>query len=47
MILEQVLPHQYRDDIYIDHVVISFDKVKEADKIIINRMLLREIAIVQ
>jgi len=47
LILEQVLPHQYRDDIYIVQVVVSFDKVKEADKVIINRMLLRKIAIAQ
>ena len=47
MILEQVLPHQYRDDIYIDQVVLTHDKVKEVDKVIINRMLLREIAISQ
>ncbi len=43
MILEQVLPHQYRDDIYIDQVITPHDKVTEFDKNIINRMLLREI----
>lgn len=47
MILEQVLPHQYRDDIYIDQVITPYDKVTEFDKNIINRMLLREIAIIQ
>ena len=47
MILERVLPHQYRDDIFIDQVITPHEKVKEVDKIIINRMLLREIAIIQ
>ncbi len=47
MILEQVLPHRWRDDIYIDQVIVPHEKVTEFDKIIINRMLLREIAIVQ
>jgi hypothetical protein len=47
MILEQVLPHQYRDDIYIDQVITPHEKVSTTDKIIVNRMLLREIAISQ
>jgi len=47
MILEQVLPHQYRDDIYIDQVITPHENVKNVDKIIINRMLLREIALIQ
>lgn len=47
MILEQVLPHQYRDDIFIDKVITPHEKIKEIDKIIINRMLLREIALIQ
>ncbi|MFX1454939.1 MAG: hypothetical protein ACFFDB_06150 [Promethearchaeota archaeon] len=42
--LEEVLPHPTRPDIYINQIVTPFDEVKESDKIIINRILLREVA---
>ncbi len=42
--LEEVLPHRFRDDIYINQIVTSHDEVKESDKIIINRILLKEVA---
>jgi len=42
--LEEVLPHRFREDIYINQIVTSYDKVQESDKIIINRILLREVA---
>jgi hypothetical protein len=42
--LEEVLPHRFRDDIYINQIVTLHEDVKESDKIIINRILLREVA---
>ncbi|MFX0082109.1 MAG: hypothetical protein ACFE94_10185 [Candidatus Hodarchaeota archaeon] len=44
MILEEVLPHPTRDDIFINQIVTPNTEVKESDKIIINRILLREVA---
>jgi hypothetical protein len=41
--LEEVLPHPLKDDIYINQIVTSQDEVKESEKIIINRILLREV----
>ncbi|MHA2086893.1 MAG: hypothetical protein ACW972_01365 [Promethearchaeota archaeon] len=42
--LEEVIPHPIRPDIYINQIVTSYDEVKESDKKIINRILLREVA---
>jgi hypothetical protein len=42
--LEEVLSHPFREDIYINQIVTSYDEVKESEKIIINRILLREVA---
>ena len=47
MIIEEVQGHRYRDDIYINEIITPHDKVKEEDKLIINHMLLREIALHQ
>jgi len=44
MILEEVLPHPSRDEIYINQIVTPYNEVKESDKIIINRILLKEVA---
>jgi hypothetical protein len=42
--LEEILSHPFRDDIYINQIVTPYDKVKESEKIIINRILLKEVA---
>ena len=42
--LEEVLPHPTRIDLYIDQIVTSYEEVKESDKKLINRILLKEIA---
>jgi hypothetical protein len=44
MILEQVLPHPYRDDIYINEIITPHKKVSESDKQMVNRLLLKEVA---
>ena len=44
MILEEVLPHPHREDIYIGHIVTPHNEIKESDKIMINRILLTEVA---
>ena len=44
MILEEVLPHPSRDELYINQIVTPHNEVKESDKIIINRILLMEVA---
>ncbi len=42
--LEEVLTHPYREDIYINQIVTSYEDVRESEKIIINRILLKEVA---
>ncbi len=42
--LEEVRPHPFRENIYINFIVTSSSEVPETEKIIINRILLREIA---
>ena len=42
--LEEVLSHPFREDIYINQIVTAQDEVIESEKIIINRILLKEIA---
>jgi hypothetical protein len=44
MLLEQVLPHPLRDDIYINEIITPHDKVPPSDKQMVNRLLLKEIA---
>ena len=44
IMLEEVLPHPTRIDLYIDQIVTSYEEVKESDKKLINRILLKEIA---
>ncbi|MFX0007282.1 MAG: hypothetical protein ACFFA7_10470 [Promethearchaeota archaeon] len=44
MILEKVLPHPYRDDIYINEIITPHNKVTESDKQMVNRLLLEEVA---
>ena len=45
MILEEVPPHPFRDDIYINTVITPYDEVKNSDKMMVKRILLKEIAI--
>ena len=45
MILEEVECHPYRDDIYLNNIITPHDLIKEKDKQIINRILLREIVV--
>ncbi|MFX1278050.1 MAG: hypothetical protein ACFFCI_22470 [Promethearchaeota archaeon] len=44
MILEEVLGHPTRDDIYINQIITPHNEVRESDKNIINRILLKEVA---
>ncbi|MFW9825046.1 MAG: hypothetical protein ACFFE4_19045 [Candidatus Thorarchaeota archaeon] len=44
MILEEVLNHPSREDLYINQIITPHSEVKDSDKIIINRILLREVA---
>jgi hypothetical protein len=41
--LEEVLPHPFKESIYINQIVTPYDEVPESEKIIINRILLREV----
>ena len=45
MILEEVECHPYRDDIFLNNVITPHDLIKEKDKQIINRILLRELVL--
>ncbi|MHA1987028.1 MAG: hypothetical protein ACW98D_10350 [Promethearchaeota archaeon] len=38
------MPHPTRPDLYINQIITSHTEVKESDKIIINRILLKEVA---
>ena len=44
MLLEQVLPHPRRDDIYINEIITPHKKVTQNDKQMIIRLLLKEVA---
>ena len=44
MKLEEVMPHPTNPSLYINRVVTPHDEVKESDKNIINRILLKEVA---
>jgi hypothetical protein len=44
MRLEQVLPHPYRDDLYINEIITPHNQVSQSDKHMVNRLLLKEIA---
>ncbi|MFO7795056.1 MAG: hypothetical protein ACQERB_03625 [Promethearchaeati archaeon] len=39
--------HLYRDDIYINHVIVPHDKVKEHDKLMIKRVLRKELSLAE
>ena len=47
MILEQVKCHPERQDMYIDTIITPHDMIKEKDRIIINRILFEEVAMIQ
>ncbi|MFW9987164.1 MAG: hypothetical protein ACFFC3_00750 [Candidatus Odinarchaeota archaeon] len=38
------MPHPIRDDIYINQIVTPHNQIKDSDKILINRILVKEIA---
>jgi len=44
MILEQVMAHPHREDIFINEVLTPHNEVKESDKMEVNRILLGEVA---
>jgi len=44
MILEEVIPHPNRDDIYINQIVTPHNQIKDSDKTLVKRILLKEIA---
>lgn len=44
MILEQVMPHPRRDDIYINEIITAHNEVTQNDKQMVNRILLKEVA---
>jgi len=44
MILEEVMPHPKREDIYINQIVTPHNQIKDGDKILVNRILLKEVA---
>ena len=43
--LEKVKSHSYRDDLYINEIIASQDEIKENDKVMIKRILLKEVAL--
>lgn len=44
MILELVMAHPHRDDIFINEVLTPHNEIKESDKMEVNRILLVEVA---
>ena len=45
MTLVKVKSHSYRDDLYIDEIIASQDEIKENDKVMVNNILLIEVAL--
>jgi len=43
MRLEQVLPHPYRDDIYINEIITPHNEISLSDKKMVNLLLLEEV----
>jgi len=37
------MPHPNRDDIYINQIITPHTQVKDSDKILVNRILLKEV----
>lgn len=44
MILEEVRPHPYRDDIYINQIITPYNEIEVDDKNFVNHLLLKEVA---
>lgn len=44
MILEQVMPHPHRDDIYINEILTPQNEITQSDKQMVNHLLLKEVA---
>jgi len=44
MILEEVIPHPHRSEIYINEVITPHDQITERDKNMVNNILIKEIA---
>ncbi|MBD3212162.1 MAG: hypothetical protein GF311_06080 [Candidatus Lokiarchaeota archaeon] len=47
MLLEMVQPHQTRDDIYINNVIIPHEKVRDEDKRMVKRVLFKELSLAE
>ena len=45
MILVKVKSHSYRDDLYINEIIASDDEIIERDKIMVKRILLKEVTL--
>ncbi len=44
MILEEVRPHPYRDDIYINQIITPYNDITISDKKFVNQILFKEVA---
>ena len=44
MILEEVRPHPYRDDIYINQIITPYNDIPNSAKKLVNQILIKEIA---
>ncbi|MCK4688417.1 MAG: hypothetical protein KAT66_09835 [Candidatus Lokiarchaeota archaeon] len=44
MLLEKVPPHPFRSEIYINTVITPHEEVKKSDKMMVKRILLKEVA---
>jgi type IV secretory pathway ATPase VirB11/archaellum biosynthesis ATPase len=44
MLLEEVLPHPTKQEIYINQIVTPHDLIRESDRKMVNNILLKEIA---
>lgn len=44
MILEEVRPHPYRDDIYINVVITPYNDITISAKKLVNQILIKEVA---
>lgn len=45
MTLVKVKSHSHRDDLYGDEIVASQDEIEESDKVMVNSVLLIEVAL--
>ncbi len=45
MMLEKVQKHKYREDIYINNIIIPHNEINEQEKLLINKILYKELAL--